>query len=164
MPKLVNSTYSVEQPLRHIQPHKVSGSDVIPARLLKECASNIAPILADIITRSLKTGDVPADWRDVNISPIFKKGKPNDPTNYHPRSLTSIASKLLELIIHKSIMDHLDCHSILSNLQHSDRKERSCETQLAQSSRTWPLQLGQAVYVYRRHHPSLQQGLRNGSS
>ena len=28
-------------------------------------------------------------------------------------------------------MDHLDSHSLLSNLQHGFRKERSCETQLA---------------------------------
>ena len=91
----------------------------------------IATNLADIFSRSKKTGDVPANWHDTNISPVFTKGKPDDPANYRPISLTSFASKLLEHIIHKSIMDHLDYRDLLSNVQHGVRRECSCETQLA---------------------------------
>ena len=71
--------------------------------------------LTDIFRRSLKAGDVPADWRDANISPVFKKGKLDDPVNYRPISLTSIASKLLKHIVHKSMMDRLDYRDLLSN-------------------------------------------------
>ena len=77
-PPIVISAHGIEQLLRSIQSHKAFGPDTIRARLLKECATNIAPISANIFRRSLKTGDVSADWRDANISPVFKKGKPDD--------------------------------------------------------------------------------------
>ena len=79
---------------------------------------------------------IPPDWwcatrlERRKISPVFKKGRPDDPTNYSPISLTSIASKLVEHIVHKAVMDHLDNLHLLSNVQHGFRKERSCETQL----------------------------------
>ena len=76
-------------------------------------------------------GDVPPNWRDANISPVLKKGSPDDPANYRLISLTSIDSKLLEHIVHKAVMDHLDHLHLLSNVQHGFRKERSCETQLS---------------------------------
>ena len=62
---------------------------------------------------------------------VFKKDRPDDPANYRPISLTSIASKLLEHIVDKAVMDHLDQLHLLSNVQHGFHKERSCETQLS---------------------------------
>ena len=38
--------------------------------------------------------------------------------------------KILEHVVHSSIMNHFDNHSILSDAQHGFRKSRSCETQL----------------------------------
>ena len=131
MPSIHISTRDVELLLQRIQPHKASGPDMIPARVMKECASSIAPPRTEIFRRSLQTGDVPPDWRDAIISPVFNKGGPDDPANYRPISLTSIASKLLEHIVHKAVMDHLDNLHLLSNVQHGFRKECSCETQLS---------------------------------
>ena len=97
----------------------MSGSDVIPVRLLKECASNIAPILVDIFKRSR---DVQADRLDANISTVFMKGQPDDPANY-PISLISTASELLEHMFHKSFRDHLDYRDLLSDFQHISGKD-----------------------------------------
>jgi len=72
----------------------------------------------------------PADWKDADIVPLFKKGDKTKAVNYRPVSLTSISSKLLEHIIHSNIMCHLDKHKFLNEAQHGFRKKRSCETQL----------------------------------
>jgi len=32
---------------------------------------------------------VPEDWRTASVTPVFKKGKKEDPRNYRPVSLTS---------------------------------------------------------------------------
>ncbi|XP_072022188.1 uncharacterized protein [Amphiura filiformis] len=42
---------------------KATGPDTLPARLLKEFATEIAPILTYIFQKSLDTGFVPSDWR-----------------------------------------------------------------------------------------------------
>jgi hypothetical protein len=47
----------------------------------------IAPILQIILQQFLHTGDLPKDWRDANISSIFKKGDKHLPENYRPVSL-----------------------------------------------------------------------------
>ena len=61
--------------LNNLKIHKASGPDSLSARVLKECSSEIAPILALIYNESLAQGTVPDDWRQVNVAPIFKKGK-----------------------------------------------------------------------------------------
>jgi len=52
-----------------------------------------------IFERSWITGKVPEDWRKASVTPIFKKGKKEDPGNYRPVSLTSIPGKVMEQLI-----------------------------------------------------------------
>ena len=44
-------------------------------------------------------------------------------------SLTSICCKIVEHMLHRSIISHLEANSILSEHQHGFRKHRSCENQ-----------------------------------
>ena len=37
---------------------------------------------------SLRTGDVPHDWKLANVTAVFKNGKKCSPSNYRPISLT----------------------------------------------------------------------------
>lgn len=120
----------VRTALLNLNPHKACGPDGISPRVLKELAVEISPILKIVFESSLSTGIVPRDWRDANVTPIFKKGEHYDPSNYRPVSLTSVPCKIMEHIIVKSLMNHLDSNKILCTQQHGFRKERSCETQL----------------------------------
>ncbi len=97
---------------------KAPGPDNITPKILKACADSIAPLLQQIYQKSLSTGELPDDWLNANVSPIFKKGNRSDQANYQPVSLTSIPCKLLEHIIHSNIMSHLDQHNVLNNEQH----------------------------------------------
>ena len=65
-----------------------------------------------------------------NVTPIFKKGDKHVPQNYRPVSLTSVCCKLLEHIVCRHILTHLEKHKILSDLQHGFRSGHSCESQL----------------------------------
>ncbi|XP_072021366.1 uncharacterized protein [Amphiura filiformis] len=125
------TTPGVEKLLKEIKPNKAAGPDEIPGRVLRECASSVAPVLSKIFNKSLSSGELPRDWLNANVVPLFKKGDRSDPANYRPVSLTSISCKLLEHIIHHHIMNHLDYHNILYDKQHGFRKGLSCETQLA---------------------------------
>ena len=130
----MNNIYVSEDGVRKLlqksNPRKATGPDMIPARLLKECAEELAPILAIIYSKSLQTGKVPDDWKKANVSAVFKKGQLYDPANYRPVSLTCLCCKILEHIIVSSVMKHVDTQSILTDCQHGFRARRSCESQL----------------------------------
>jgi hypothetical protein len=93
------SVDGVRKLLEDLQPNKASGPDQIPAKILKECATELAPILTSIFTQSLNTGKLPSDWLMSHVSPVFKKGNRNSPSNYRPIALTSICCKILEHIL-----------------------------------------------------------------
>ena len=116
--------------LADLQGHKAHGPDGIPARLLKETAYNMAPLLTHIYKASLHQCRLPHDWKTALVSPIYKKGSRKSPANYRPISLTSIPCKILEHLIYSSVYNHLEANSILCDAQHGFRKNRSCETQL----------------------------------
>ena len=61
--------------LNSLNRHKAPGPDGLSARVLKDCSSEIAPILTLIYNESLVQGTVPDDWRQANVAPVFKKGE-----------------------------------------------------------------------------------------
>jgi hypothetical protein len=61
---------------------------------------------------------------------LYKKGNVHEASNYRPASITCVRCKLLELIICKHILHHVEKHKLMTTLQHGFRKGRSCETQL----------------------------------
>ena len=65
-----------------------SGPGGLSARVLNECSSEIAPILALIHNESLAQGTVPDDWRQANVAHVFKNVEKYDAANYRPMSLT----------------------------------------------------------------------------
>jgi hypothetical protein len=50
-----------------------TGPDCIPSFILKSAADELAPILTHLYQYSLAEGEIPSDWRDAHIVPVFKK-------------------------------------------------------------------------------------------
>ena len=42
-------------------------------------ANIVAPSLTQIFTKSISTGIFPTEWKLARVTPIFKKGKKDDP-------------------------------------------------------------------------------------
>ena len=119
----------VAQFLRELSPHKACGPDGLSARILHECADELA-IPLDIICRlSVTSGVFPAIWKRANIIPVFKKGSKKLPDNYRPVSLLSICSKILEKVVWEELLRA--CLPALPSSQHGFLPQRSCITNLA---------------------------------
>ena len=132
-PKLERIEVTQEEVLTRLgklDQYKSGGPDGFKPRVLKEVREEVTPHLITIFNESLRSGCVPDDWREAEVTPIFKKGKQCEPSNYRPISLTSIAGKLLEGCIVDRISEFLEENSLLKNSQHGFRRRRSCLTNL----------------------------------
>lgn len=86
--------------------------------------------LAEIFAQSFADGTCPSQWKEANVTPIFKKGSKKSPGNYRPISLTSIIGKLMESMITDKITDFLETNNLIGESQHGFRHNRSCLTNL----------------------------------
>jgi hypothetical protein len=81
-------------------------------------------------TESFDTSEVPTNWKDANMTPIFKKGAKGDSRNYRPVSLTAVSCKVMESIIRDDMMCHLLNNELINPSQHGFMPGRSCCTNL----------------------------------
>ena len=100
--------------------------------MLKHMGPYAKKTLLQLFNASWKSGTVPALWKKAFICPIHKKGKSKkDPKNYRPISLTSCLGKLMERILNRRLIWHLETNNLLTPTQTGYRKHRSTEDQLA---------------------------------
>ncbi len=128
--KLALNYQDVFSKLSKINVNKSLGPDEIHAKLVYELKNELTAPLTRLFNLSIEHGVVPQDWRDANISPIFKKGNRDQAQNYRPVSLTCIIGKILESFIKDSIVNHLEKFRLLKDTQHGFRSGRSCLTNL----------------------------------
>ncbi|KAK4826121.1 LOW QUALITY PROTEIN: hypothetical protein QYF61_005273 [Mycteria americana] len=102
----------------------------IHPRVLRELVEVLTKPLSMLYQQSWLSREVPADWRLANATPIYKKGKNDDPGNYRPVSLTSVPGKITEQIILSAIMQHVQDNQAIRPSQHRFMKGRSCLTNL----------------------------------
>ena len=77
--------------LNNLKIHKESGPDGLSARVLKDCSSEISPILALFHNASFAQDTLPYNWRQANVTPTFKKGEKYNAAIDQCRLLASVA-------------------------------------------------------------------------
>ena len=130
IPDLIITEKEVLKQLNSLKTNKSPGPDYFYPTILKQVKHEIIKPLTIIFNKSLQTGEVPQDWKIANVTPIFKKGRRDNPGNYRPISLTSIICKILESIIREKITIYLEKYNLIQNTQHGFIKNRSCLTNL----------------------------------
>jgi hypothetical protein len=116
--------------LKSLDVSKSPGPDNVHPRILRELADELAKPLATVFRTSLCEGVLPRQWKDANVTPLFKKGDKSRPGNYRPVSLTSITCKIMEKVVRDSLFEHLDSNGLLTECQHGFVSKRSCVTNL----------------------------------
>ena len=120
----------IQSKIHNLRPSSSGGPDNLGPRLLTEICDEISYPLALIYTKSLMEGYVPIDWKQANVTPIFKKGSKSEVGNYRPVSLTSVVCKLMESLIKDAIVKHIADNDIVLPTQHGFMPKKSCLTNL----------------------------------
>lgn len=73
-----------------------------------------------------RTREVPADWRLVNVTPVYKKDRKKELGNYRLVSLTSVLGNTMEQIILNVITPYSRDSQVIRSSQRGFMKGRSC--------------------------------------
>ncbi|KFV77500.1 RNA-directed DNA polymerase from mobile element jockey, partial [Struthio camelus australis] len=93
--------------------HKSMGPDGMHPRVLRELADVLARPLSIILERSWRSGEVPEAWKKASVTPVFPKGKEEEPGNYGPVSLTSIPGKVMEQLLLEVLTKHVEDKKVI---------------------------------------------------
>ena len=87
--------------------NKSAGIDSITGEILKASFEFISPFLLLLYNRMFSSSEYPLTWGEDIIAPIFKKGDPNEASNYRGITLISLSENLLTAFIEP--LNKLDC-------------------------------------------------------
>ena len=94
-------------------------------RVLKAISPLISPILCHIVNKSLEQGIFPNFCKTARVIPIFKSGSNTELGNYRPISILPHFSKIIERVVHRQLIDHLNFNNFLTDNQYGFRQNRS---------------------------------------
>ena len=97
-----------------VAPCKSCELDPIPTWLLKQCSSELVPLITIIINSSLTKSVVPLDFKRAVIRPLLKKSTLDKEglQNYRPVLNLPFASKLVEKVIARQMNYHVDGNTL----------------------------------------------------
>ena len=124
------SKEKIAEKIEKLKPGKSPGPDNVTVKILQTFKTSLVLPLEILFRKSLNSGNVPSEWKEANVVPIFKKGSKKEPGNYRPVSLTSIVCKIMESLLRDGIVDHLKKNSLINNSQHGFMSSKSCQTNL----------------------------------
>ena len=119
-------------------PNKFSRSpDGIPSAVLKVLSYELYTPLYIIFKMSIDSGTCPLQWKNADITPIYKKGDASQVSNYRPISILPAMCRLFERILADDINFNLYHNRLITDAQYGFVKGRSTELQLLTCSKMW---------------------------
>lgn len=86
-----------------------------------------AGLLSILSERSWQSEEIPGDCKKANITPVFQKGKKENPGNYKPVSLTSVPGRVTQQILMEAIFKYI-MDKMIRSCQHGYMRGKSCLT------------------------------------
>ena len=99
-------------------------------RVLRELANAVGKLVCNISEKSWQSGKVPSDSKRGNITPIYSKGKKEDPENHRSVNLTFVSGEIMEQNFQEIILKHKEDREVVIGSQHGLSKGKSCLTNL----------------------------------
>ena len=117
----------IKKLIAEIDVMKDSCVEGVSSGILKSGFMSNPNALAYLFEQSLKQGIFPRKWAIGYINILPKGGDKTNPSNWRPITQTCLPAKMLEKIVQKRIMLHLNRYDILNDGQFGFRAERSTQ-------------------------------------
>ena len=126
---------------------KPVGPSKIPAWAIKDAKAAVAEPLYYLINHFITDGKFSEDLKKACVTPLFKKGNPEDPLNYRAISVTSALSKIFEKAFSSQITTFLEKVQLLSASQFGYREQNSTIDAILKSTEQIRLELNKKKKV-----------------
>ena len=131
---IMNKPFSHEEldsAIKKLKKKKAPGPDGVTNEMIINLGTGGRQHLLDLINQSWMQGIFPKEWKEAEIIPIAKKGKPKEnKESYRPISLLSCLGKTMERLVNNRLLNFLEEKNILDNCQSGFRKHRSTDDQI----------------------------------
>jgi hypothetical protein len=117
------SAFEVEMAIEKLKSHKSPGIDQIPAELIKAGGRIIRSEIHKLIISIWNKEELPEEWKESVIVPIYKKGDKTDCSNYRGISLLTTTYKILSNILLSRLTPYAE--EIIGDHQCGFRRNRS---------------------------------------
>src|SRR5215469_16281959 len=117
------SAFEVELAISKLKNHKSPGVDQIPAELIKHGGRTICCAIHKLIISIWNKEELPDEWKESIIVPIYKKGDKTDCKNYRGISLLPTTYKILSNILLSRLIPYAE--EVIGDHQCGFRRNRS---------------------------------------
>jgi hypothetical protein len=114
----------VEMAIEKLRRHKSPGVDQIPAELIKAGGRTIRSEIHKLINYIWNKEELPEQWKESIVVPIYKKGDKTDCSNYRGLSLLSTTYKILSNILLSRLTTYAE--EIIGEHQCGFRRNSDC--------------------------------------
>ena len=125
----------LDRALRAMRAKGAAGEDGVTPQFLRGLGPVGRNVLLHLLNMSWTQGVCPQLWRNAQIVPLLKPGKPaGSVSSYRPVSLTSCVVKTLERMVSSRLANMAEENGWLSDHQAGFRRLRCCEDQVLRLS------------------------------
>ena len=125
-------------------------NDPISSVIVKDNINCLAPLITQIINKSLQSGTFADCWKTAVVTPLLKKeGLDLVMSNFRPVSNLGFLSKIAEKCVIHQLNQHLSLNNLNSDHQSAYKESFSTETTLCAliNNLLWSLERGQATVL-----------------
>jgi hypothetical protein len=105
---LITPITKYENEINNLNSKKSPGYDGISSQVIKTVATEISEPFSHVFNLAFLTGTIPDDLKIALVTPIFKANEKNEFKNYPPISVLTCFSKLLEKLMYKRLINHIE--------------------------------------------------------
>ena len=115
--------------LDKMKPTGSAAEDDVSMQVIKEARNKLQPLILLMINQSIKNRVYPDQLKTTKIVPIEKKGKTTTTSDgWRPVNVVPALSKILEWVLLKQIINHLEVNQLISHAHHRAVKGKSTQT------------------------------------